>query len=253
MANLLARAATTHVTVRPILSAVTPARTYLVTTWLVIMSTTCPSGILTTNAFDCSGLQAVSVRFRRWLNVEVFPYDRAYVRASNDSVNWSTVWENYFSVEDSTWHNVEYDISQIADGQESVYVRWTMGPTDYGYTFSGWNIDDIEILGLPIDDESAVDNRVPGLTTLGRPAPNPFNPRTIVSFSVDRPRQVTISVFDMTGRRIAVIADQAYNAGSHTVEWNGRDSSGRAVSSGTYLVRMETEDRVVARKVMLIR
>ena len=83
--------------------------------------------------------------------------------------------------------------------------------------------------------------------------PNPFNPHTTVSFSLDWPQQVTISVFDMTGRRVAVVADQAYSAGSHTVEWNGRDASGRAVSSGTYLVRLETEDRVEARKVMLVR
>jgi uncharacterized secreted protein with C-terminal beta-propeller domain len=83
--------------------------------------------------------------------------------------------------------------------------------------------------------------------------PNPFNPSTIVSFSLDRPHQVTISVYDMTGRRVALIANQQYGAGTHTATWNGKDNSGRSVSSGTYLVRMETADRIESQKISLIR
>jgi hypothetical protein len=37
------------------------------------------------------------------------------------------------------------DISAVADGQPTVYIRWTMGPTDAGVTYPGWNIDDVEI------------------------------------------------------------------------------------------------------------
>jgi len=83
--------------------------------------------------------------------------------------------------------------------------------------------------------------------------PNPFNPRTTISFFVNQSQRVSLAVFDMTGRRIAVVADQAYNAGSHTIEWNGKDSSGRAVSSGAYLVRMETEDQVESQTIMLVK
>ena len=83
--------------------------------------------------------------------------------------------------------------------------------------------------------------------------PNPFNPQTAISFSVDRPQRVSINVFDMTGRRVAVVTDQVYGTGSHSADWNGKDSSDRAVSSGTYLVRMETADRVESQKIMLVR
>jgi len=44
---------------------------------------------------------------------------------------------------------VEYDISAVADGQPTVYIRWVMGPTDGSVRYCGWNIDDVELLGDP--------------------------------------------------------------------------------------------------------
>ena len=108
---------------------------------------------LTTAAFDCSGLQMVSVRFWRYLNVETSSYDHAYLRVSSDGSNWVDVWQNQSQVTDSDWTEVEYDLSDVADGQGSVYLRWTMGSTDSGWRFSGWNIDDIEILGLEAQEQ----------------------------------------------------------------------------------------------------
>jgi flagellar hook assembly protein FlgD len=49
------------------------------------------------------------------------------------------------------------------------------------------------------------------------------------------------------------LADGLLNGGTHTLTWNGRDSQGHAMPSGTYIVRLETESGVEARKVMLLR
>lgn len=107
---------------------------------------------LTTGAIDCTDLTQVSLRFQRWLNVETRTYDEAGIYVSNNGSTWSTVWENPsgFSnhVEDSAWTEVEYDISSVADNEATVYIRWDMGTTDGSWRFSGWNIDDVEILGL---------------------------------------------------------------------------------------------------------
>jgi len=43
----------------------------------------------------------------------------------------------------------DYDISAVAAGQAAVFIRWRMGPTDDFVTYPGWNIDDIEIWGVP--------------------------------------------------------------------------------------------------------
>ncbi len=97
---------------------------------------------------DCSNLSGVSVKFWRWLGVESPSYDHAFLSASNDGVNFTTIWQNTGEITDSAWTQVEYDISAVADGQATVYLAWTLGPTDSSYQFCGWNIDDVEIWGL---------------------------------------------------------------------------------------------------------
>ncbi len=117
-----------------------------------------PETNLTTTAIDCSNLSFVTLRFRRWLNLEEGLYDHGYVRVSNDGVSWTDVWENeeYVTLEENTWHERKYEISSVADGQSTVFIRWTMGATGNIWQYSGWNIDDVEILGVEPD------GRLPG-------------------------------------------------------------------------------------------
>jgi hypothetical protein len=104
---------------------------------------------LTTTALDCTGLTDVTLEFRRWLGVERSTYDHAYIRVSNNGTSWTTIWQNPDSqIEDSSWTLQEFDISSVADGQSTVYVRWTMGTTDGSWQFCGWNIDDVEIWAI---------------------------------------------------------------------------------------------------------
>ncbi|MFQ5805464.1 MAG: C25 family cysteine peptidase [Phycisphaerae bacterium] len=114
-----------------------------------------PAYHLTTPALDCSGLLLVELRFWRWLGVERDPFDRAVVEVSNDGSNWVELWSNpTSSISDSSWSQMVLDVSAVADGEPTVYVRWAMGPTDYSNTYPGWNIDDVQIW--------AVDTRCPG-------------------------------------------------------------------------------------------
>jgi hypothetical protein len=103
---------------------------------------------LTTDAIDCSNLSHVTLRFWRWLGVRDQP-DSAYVRLSTDGDFFLTIWFNQDEVYDSDWQLVEYDISGFADGESTVYLQWTMGPA-YSGGACGWNIDDIEILGVDL-------------------------------------------------------------------------------------------------------
>ena len=98
---------------------------------------------LTTAPINCTGQSGVHLTFWRWLGVEQPAWDHAYVRASNNGVNWTTLWQNEAEVADSAWVFQNLDISAVADGQPTVYLRWTMGTTDSNLTYCGWNIDDI--------------------------------------------------------------------------------------------------------------
>lgn len=104
---------------------------------------------LTTTAINCSNVTGALLRFRRWLGVESSTYDRVNIEISTTGGTWSTVWNHSGpSISESSWSVQTYDISLIADGKPTVYLRWGMGPTDGSVTYPGWNIDDIEILGM---------------------------------------------------------------------------------------------------------
>jgi MYXO-CTERM domain-containing protein len=109
-----------------------------------------PEHNLTTPAIDCSHLAEVSVKFWRWLGVEHPAFDRASVTVSTDGQSWTTVWQNPSELSDTQWTQQEIDLTAVAAGQPTVYLRWTMGPTDGGATYCGWNIDDIELWGLEV-------------------------------------------------------------------------------------------------------
>lgn len=103
---------------------------------------------LTAGPFNCSGFYDVKLRFARWLNTDEPSYVTCKVEASNDGTDWYTVWENTAAVTDSDWQIVEYDVSVTADNEATVYFRWSYEILDdRAYPYSGWNIDDIELLG----------------------------------------------------------------------------------------------------------
>lgn len=83
--------------------------------------------------------------------------------------------------------------------------------------------------------------------------PNPFNPRTTVSFDVDQSQNVRVEVFDLRGRLVAELTDKLFESGEHSVEWQGRDDAGRAVPSGEYFFRVEMGGQATIKKAMLVR
>ncbi len=110
-----------------------------------------PEYPLTSTAINCLSLTSVQVKFRRWLGVEQAVYDHARFQVSTNGTSWTTIWENPAgtgqSIVETAWSLQSYSVPQ-ADGQATVYLRWTMGPTDGSVTYSGWNLDDIQIWGI---------------------------------------------------------------------------------------------------------
>jgi len=78
--------------------------------------------------------------------------------------------------------------------------------------------------------------------------PNPFNPRTTISFSLPVASQVTLDVYNVMGQKVATVADGFYEAGVHACTWDGRN-----VASGVYFYRIKTPEYVETRKMMLLK
>lgn len=84
--------------------------------------------------------------------------------------------------------------------------------------------------------------------------PNPFNPRTTVSYTLPSRGLVTLAVYDSRGARVATLVNNAMrDAGVHKVEWDGRASDGVAVSSGVYFAKIEHASGMRAQKLVLLK
>lgn len=96
-------------------------------------------------------------------------------------------------------------------------------------------------------------NSVQYETELCTASPNPFNPDTEIQFALREAAKATISVIDVSGRRIATLVDDSLEPGLHSVRWDGCDSTGRGVASGVYFVHMAAGGRVFSRRVLLVK
>ena len=84
-------------------------------------------------------------------------------------------------------------------------------------------------------------------------APNPFNPSTEVRFELPAATEVTVGVYDVSGRLVrTLLRGENREAGLHGVRWDGRDAAGRAQASGTYFVRMNAGGELGLRKITLV-
>jgi hypothetical protein len=83
--------------------------------------------------------------------------------------------------------------------------------------------------------------------------PNPFNPSTTLSFSLKTAGRARLSVHDLRGRLLRVLAQGELSAGRHESVWDGLDRSGRALPSGVYFARLESEADVQVSKLLLLK
>ena len=83
--------------------------------------------------------------------------------------------------------------------------------------------------------------------------PNPFNPSTMVVYTLPQPGPVRILIYDVAGRLVRILVDGLRDAGRRSVQWNGRDNRGTPVASGVYFVRLEFDGRVTAQRAVLIK
>ncbi|MCK4546861.1 MAG: VCBS repeat-containing protein [Candidatus Eisenbacteria sp.] len=90
-------------------------------------------------------------------------------------------------------------------------------------------------------------------TALHQNYPNPCNPRTTISYSLARSGPVVVMLYNVQGQRVKTLVDEKQEIGTYSVEWNGVDSKGHAVSSGVYFCRMTAGGDRFTRKVVMLK
>ena len=83
--------------------------------------------------------------------------------------------------------------------------------------------------------------------------PNPFNPTTKIRFTNDRNSNVKVTVYALTGEKVATIMNKPVNAGAYDVSWNGRNTNGKIVPTGMYLYDIESDGRRLQGKMLFLK
>jgi hypothetical protein len=160
----------------------------------------------------------------------------------------------YFSVYRSETQGFEPTESElIANTAEASYVdNSVVADVLYYYVLAAVDFSDNmsefsnEVAAILTDVRQ--EGGVPTEFALNQNYPNPFNPSTAIKFAVPKISNVKIAVYDITGREIATIVDEQMNAGYYSIQWNASN-----IASGIYFYKLQTEDFVSVKKMILLK
>ncbi len=142
-------------------------------------------------------------------------------------------------------------ISLSTDYKDIVNVKYSGAEPVLAYASAGGHKSEKVELTLDYMTDSPVEATLPIEFELSQNFPNPFNPNTEIKFALPRSSDVTLDIFDITGRKVVTLIDNKLSSGPHAITWNGRDKSGREVSTGIYLYRISTEKYSDTKKMLL--
>ncbi|SKA99253.1 Serine protease, subtilisin family [Prosthecobacter debontii] len=170
---------------------------------------------LTTGPINLSRYQNTRLKFQRWLNSDYQTWVYATLEVSTNGSTWTPLWNNGTDAyNDGAWTPVEYDLSAYADGQAQVYLRWGHQVASFGaYPYSGWNIDDVQIQGVPnvklalTLPESVTEGGAAGQGTITvTPAPSTNLSVTLTSSRPGEEVSVPATVSVLSGQTQAIFA-----------------------------------------------
>jgi len=170
------------------------------------------------------------------------PLSRPYDATMSDD-NQALAGELAYSGADTTWRQAWFKVP-VATGA-LFKLRWHMGTDASVTTYYGWMVDDVIGIGFDILVGMADQNKSAFRNGLAA-RPNPATARAKVSYSLARPGQVSVRLYDVTGAVVRTIAEGIRSPGDYSATINAR-----TLSRGIYLLRMETEGFKATRKLIL--
>jgi len=75
---------------------------------------------------------------------------------------------------------------------------------------------------------------------------NSFNPSTTIEFSIQNDSKIELSIYNIKGQKIKLLAQNEFTKGSHSILWNGNDESGKPVTSGIYYYKLNVNGKTEA-------
>ena len=111
-----------------------------------------------------------------------------------------------------------------------------------------WVLKELNALPTGIEEQAEIS------FALYQNYPNPFNIETIIRYDLPAAGSVRLEIYNLLGQRVRLLVNGAQTRGEHRVKWNGKDASGKVVSSGVYLIKLSAgEKSILLRKMLLLK
>jgi flagellar hook assembly protein FlgD len=94
---------------------------------------------------------------------------------------------------------------------------------------------------------------LPGVFKLHQNYPNPFNPETMIQFDVPQITDLTLSVYDLLGRRVKTLVKDNLDMGSYNIKWDGSSDAGEMLPSGMYFYELHSSKFHSVKKLILVK
>ena len=173
------------------------------------------------------------------------PKDKdAKVTYSFDGIEFFT----FESVQDNQLSMTYAEMVELMNEQELDYIsgEWTVAAEDEEYSVpasNGYFTLTIDATALSIDALN-----IPEEFALHNNYPNPFNPITTIRYDLPQESDVTLTIYDITGRMVQTLVNESQQAGMKQIIWNVAD-----VSSGVYIYRIQAGGFTQTRKMILLK
>lgn len=144
---------------------------------------------------------------------------------------------------------------EMSASQNPIHAYMNQGLYTVSLTVSDGNISDTKVINdyIAVDITTDIDDNDPGSNlpdnfVLQQNYPNPFNPTTEINFALPTVSQVKLEIFNIEGKRVALLIEDKLSAGEHSITWDGS-----AVASGIYLYKLSAGDFVETKKMVLLK
>ena len=140
--------------------------------------------------------------------------------------------------------------------ENSAFGGWESNISDRAFTFPendttiAWRFFNDKIVPTNVAERT---QPMPMEVQLYQNFPNPFNPKTSIQYSIPKRSQVTISIYNILGQAIKILAHETQEAGLHSTFWDGTDETGNPTVSGMYLLRLDADGVSKFRKIVVLK
>ena len=207
-----------------------------------------------TNPSAPNGETRVNITFRVKDNISGYKSNAMYLRDPQGVEHWhphysDSLHDVYFGGDPTAWKTYQHTVILPVGSIPGTWGISEMTIADKAQNF--FRADFTEIVRFDVVTGSA--KVAVSTLQLEQNAPNPFNSQTILSYFLPKFSFVRLELINLLGQHVATLYQGDQAAGYHQFRWDGKDSQGRGMASGTYLYRLVTDQGVLMRKLTLLR